>query len=1016
MRIIILLTLLFQLHPILKGQNDDPVYYTSEKIANARENIKKYKWAKAIEKRIFEGDKIKYYIGAEYGPAKKLIKKTDDFVWSLQPSSKIPRIFPFDTKGACPNCGEKSRNISFWCPWEIDPLEHPYKIKCKNCGKWFPSNDYIKGDMDSGKYPDNGDGIFVNGKRYYMLREYSHFVYLAYVIPLLSSLSEAYLLTGNETYARKGCILLARLASEYPNYEDRFERTYCGAYGGTHPHYKWKKGGMMTDFIWENSCLVKTALAYDALKTYMSKDKEMISFLQSKGIQIKDGEELKTFIKESIFRPAMKALLKGLIQGNEGLYQSSALAAAMTINDYSDSPPNTKDMVDFVYCGNGHAAYVMENTLWPDGGGHESPGYNTLKFRYIEASNFMEAIRNKAPEKYPAEKYPEIWRGPKGEKVFDYFMDIVACGIKAPSIGDSGMAYPGIKVQKAKAKQMAYCSLSYYLFAANKFKNPRFRKMPFDDNAVFSGRYLWEKYPESNLDKDKNKLSPLGSRLLDFYGAGFLESGKWPNTKGLSLNYSALKGHRQADSLTLGLYGFGYDLLPDLGYPVSWDYKNRWDYHNMGHNTVTVDELYQNRSKGICRMMASTENMQVLAAAQSPYQKATPDNTLCERIDIMAETGKDNFYVIDIFSVNGGSQHDQSWHSMPVPVKIPQLEWIEQNKGTLAGKDVSQFGSWKDKWNRKRNDFPSFLTNIKKAPLNKVATWTWETGQEDGVSLKIHAIPLTNDLQAIMGKGRSPVWAEGKYIDYVLIRRELTSPSTTRYLSVLEAYKKTPFIKNISVKSTSPLVINVEFENGYDEYNANIPEGDGKATALRPISIKKCSYRNGKLTSEASIGETYITAKINKVDYNKNQIKISIPKENIEQLKKGGHIRIYNDKRSACYRILKADIEGDSLLLELKDSALLARGVADNLSPESLQINTNLVCISREGDEFCGTYLACPEHNFKKRLKGAFPDGKFMFETPLSPDKNKELLKSLISVYQYGVGDSVEIPIIKEKI
>ena len=231
---------------------DEPVYYTPERVLAAKENIEKYEWAQGIAKRIFDGDIVKYYIGADYASAKKLVSKSDDFIWMFQPTTKIPRVFPHDTRGICPNCGDKARNISFWCPWEIDPFEHQYKIKCRNCGKWFPSNDYQNGDMTSGKYPDDSNGILLNGKRYYMIREYADYVYLAYVVPSLSSLSQAYLLTGDKRYAKKGCILLARLASEYPNYEDRFERTYCGAYGGTHPFYKWKKGGMITDFIWEN--------------------------------------------------------------------------------------------------------------------------------------------------------------------------------------------------------------------------------------------------------------------------------------------------------------------------------------------------------------------------------------------------------------------------------------------------------------------------------------------------------------------------------------------------------------------------------------------------------------------------------------------------------------------------------------------------------------------------------------------------------------------------------------------
>ena len=46
---------------------DGRTYYTDERIAVARENVRQYEWARDIEKRIIEtGDPIKYYIGPTY--------------------------------------------------------------------------------------------------------------------------------------------------------------------------------------------------------------------------------------------------------------------------------------------------------------------------------------------------------------------------------------------------------------------------------------------------------------------------------------------------------------------------------------------------------------------------------------------------------------------------------------------------------------------------------------------------------------------------------------------------------------------------------------------------------------------------------------------------------------------------------------------------------------------------------------------------------------------------------------
>lgn len=1028
-----------------QAAEDKAVYYTPEKIQAARDNVKKYDWAKKIEQRIFKGDVSKYYTGPEYASVEKLLAKSDDFIWMFQPTTTIPRVFPHDTRGLCPVCGDAARNISFWCPWEIEPFEHPYKIKCKSCGTWFPSNDYQNGDMTSGKYPDDGNGILVNGKRYYMLREYVDYVYLSYVVPALSSLSQAYLLTGDKTYAKKACILLARVASEYPNYEDRFERTYCGAYGGTHPFYKWKKGGMITDFIWENFYLIKTALAYDALKEYMSDDQETIKFLNSKGIAAKNGEELKTFIKESIFRPAMKALLKGLIQGNEGIYQASSLAVAMVMDDYGDLHPNTKDMVDFVYYGDGHSAYVIENTVLPDGGGHESPGYHTLKLKYIEVADFMEIIRKRNPEKYPAEKYPDIWGGPKGRKVFDYFIDSLICGFAVPSIGDSGAAYPSIDLKVLPAKKRFSCiTAKDYVFAADKFNDPLFAYACFDDAGKTQDGNLWAVFPEAKLKAlakklDKRNDTDIKARLLDTYGAAILEKGKYPDGKGFSINYSNLKNHWQADALTVDLYAFNRDMLPDLGYPVSWNHTRQWDYHNMAHNTVTVDETFQQGNMGLCRFIAASGDFQAVAVSHAPYPRSgkngecSPSVNVFERIDIMSDVDKENFYVIDIFSVNGGRQHDQSWHSIPVAPNIPDLKWVEQKGGTLAGAEVKQFAEWTDAWGRKRNDFPSYVTDIKKAPLDKQAAWTWNSGLPAGEALKIHIVPLSDNLQAIMGKGRSPVWPAGKYVDYLFVRRENTSGSLTTYLTVLEPYRKNPFIKEIAVKSVSPLIITVSHEKGTDEFTVNIPAGDSGTMALRPLGIRKLSSKDGKVSTDLRLGdwngkkEGYASAKISNVDYEKNKITVSGPPAELKEFKKDANIRIHNDKRSSCYTVTAVELKDGAAVLTLKDTALLARGLVDNIFKEGVQINSNIVfALGGSGNfkngkientsggqiTYAGTYLNSPERE-AQRLAGATPDGKFIFEKELSADENAGYKGCLISVWQYGKGDTVEMPLLR---
>ena len=268
----------FMATSITATAKQEATYYTPERIRTGRVNVKKYEWAQAQLQRMKTGDPIRHAVMHGYTSAESFAAQTDDFIWLLQPTTLLDRFYPNEarTRNACPVHGTKGLENSKSGPWLIDPIAHPYKIQCTAGNEWYPSNEYHKGDMTSGVFTDDGNGFVHNGKHYYPLREYALMVYGSVVIPTLRSLSQTYLLTGDEKHAHKACILLSRVASEYPNYKDRIGRTFLkGGYDSVHT---WKQGGMITDLIWETFCLETTAYAYDGLYDYMDKDPKMIAF------------------------------------------------------------------------------------------------------------------------------------------------------------------------------------------------------------------------------------------------------------------------------------------------------------------------------------------------------------------------------------------------------------------------------------------------------------------------------------------------------------------------------------------------------------------------------------------------------------------------------------------------------------------------------------------------------------------------------------------------------------------
>ena len=88
----------------LTAVKTESTYYTPNRIATARENVARYEWAQKLRRRILEkGDPLRYYIGPEYTAADAYAAQSDEFIWLLQPTTRISRVaFPRDTLATCP--------------------------------------------------------------------------------------------------------------------------------------------------------------------------------------------------------------------------------------------------------------------------------------------------------------------------------------------------------------------------------------------------------------------------------------------------------------------------------------------------------------------------------------------------------------------------------------------------------------------------------------------------------------------------------------------------------------------------------------------------------------------------------------------------------------------------------------------------------------------------------------------------------------------------------------------------
>ncbi|WP_224827947.1 heparinase II/III domain-containing protein [Saliphagus infecundisoli] len=168
---------------------------------------------------------------------------------------------------------------------------------------------------------------------------------------LLAGLTDAYLLTGDRTYARAGTVVLDRIADVYPGMDlTEYPMTPPGEWtdGFWNSH-----GGRMTGktvgAFWESNVMRPVIRAYDAFFPAMEGDDELVSFLYGKtqefpGLPEKDSiEKIRKNIEDGILREILPAMEASNMKSG-GL---SALVQAARVLDEPDG--YTQEAIEWVF-------------------------------------------------------------------------------------------------------------------------------------------------------------------------------------------------------------------------------------------------------------------------------------------------------------------------------------------------------------------------------------------------------------------------------------------------------------------------------------------------------------------------------------------------------------------------------------------------------------------------------------------------------------------------------------------
>jgi oligo-alginate lyase len=711
--------------------------YPQPRIDAAQANIRNFGWAQTIRDEVV-------------GRAAAWLALTDDQVWSSVTSQSVPRSIEVNQGLGSPTSGRAIYDHGNY-PWLFDPAK-PWKVIDPVNGDVFPTNDfasfYTSGlnaqglfdrNLANPKYltnvlvktqptdwgVDDGSGWVDKDLHRWTFVAYYNAWYVWFggqpwipqtkglIFNGIKDLRDAYLYTGDPRYAHAGLILLDRVADVYPSMD-------IYPYWSTTVNNQPGNGkGKILGSIDETELIREFVSSYDAFFPAIetADTANVVPFLAAKaragGLPAKDSiDAVKRNIEDNLVRQVYPAVHNGQIVGNFGMHQSTLATAAVVLD--SAVPSETAAWIDFIFKTGGWAAdgtitggnidSTLIDTVDRDGFGNEaSPDYNLGWVGDLLMIADLLATYDRHPvDLFANVKFRKVLQAMYSLTMLNQFVTVAGQPTSelkqyTPSIGDSGG--PGRPRTLVKPEMCVR--------AFEKFGLPEHAQMAvvLNGNSVAglnsSIFAIDAAATQQRIQAIIDQQGPMNlkSGHLTGYGFAALRTGSGAASRGLWL-YHGRSGnihpdtpyHAHADSLNLGLYGFGVDLLPDLGYPeFNGYYAFRWEWNNntISHNTVMVDEQTQSAHwDGTPVGFAAGDRVRYVEVS-SP-EVYSPTTTVYRRADLLVDIDDTNSYVLDVFRVVGGGKHHFSFHAAEGPVVTEGLNLVRQDSGTYAGPTIDQ--------------------------------------------------------------------------------------------------------------------------------------------------------------------------------------------------------------------------------------------------------------------------------------------------------------------------------------
>ncbi len=671
------------------------VFYHGELVARLRANMAREDWARQMAATVTES-------------ARPWLEMSDDALWSLMFGPAIPRSWMVWSNGHCPACAKPATMYN----WIMDGLNHPWKTRCPHCKELFPKNDFhafytsgldARGVFDpkradrtllfNAAHPDpadplrsfgvdDGDGYVEGENRWRFIGAYLIYgQWKQVVLGGVRALSHAYVVSGDPVYARKAAILLDRVADLYPTF-DFATQGYNYEKRGTH--------GYLGN--WHDACeeTRELALAYDMIFDGIKLDPGLPAFLSRKARQY-GLENPKTSFAD-VQRNIESGILGDALANPHKIYSNyprQEIALILMRAILGRPGAETDRLIDA----------MLEQATAVDGVTGEK-GLANYSAAVIQALAVFLALWDRADEGF-LQRCLDVQ--PRLRQTYRFHIDTLCLGKYYPLVGDTGwfpqeigsycgvaFRHPAAAGENARGRRLLAeaplaPSMFSFLWRLHRLTgDPAFAQTLYLANGetadglphdLFAANGRAVRDGVAQVIAAQGPMPVVGGVNKEQWNLAILRAGVGEHARAAWLNYGVEGNHRHADGMNLGLFAFGLDLMPDLGYPPvqygGWHApRARWYMKSAAHNTVVVDGRDHASAPGRTTLWADGRLFKAIRAEAPgliPPDALLPEGQPARRFErtivLVAGPAPDRFYLLDIFRVVGGLDHARFMHS-----------------------------------------------------------------------------------------------------------------------------------------------------------------------------------------------------------------------------------------------------------------------------------------------------------------------------------------------------------------